>query len=751
MDSLKDIDPLALPIGTKLGSYEVVSPLGKGGMGSVYVVERDGRRFAAKLTRKKLSDLSDAERERTEARVRREISILWAVSHPNLVRIHAADRWPEMSGYLYLVTDLIEGEPLHLWQAKAKPSLRQLAELFIALSDGVQTLHRAYFIHRDLKTDNVIVDGAGRPVIIDFGIARQRDSYTLTSTTSIIGTSDHLSPEFCRYLLEGTAANGEKYVYRPTDDLHAVGFMLYECLCGSPPFEVDGEENEWTLLQDIARRSPPSPRALNPAVPTSLDGIAMRLLEKDPEKRFQSGLELQMALAEALQAADETWNAPFTPPPYRSFRERGTAGGPKALSASGALVSASGSVEVQSVSAADRSPPPVASLAVSDVAPNAPEPRLVDPPVAAKPVKKESAPVRFSAEEAPAFVSVEAPAAKAPAPVAAEPPLPTAVREGLRAVKAADSKVSSTRYLIVGIGALLLLLVGITSLRSRTDQERDLLKGYEQERSRELADSRAGLQPVQTAATAIPPAEASPASASANRSPTNGGPMAPAIRVSEESTHTRPPAHHTRGTPPAVSPSSAPSAEVAPRSLLRSAAMHGASTSPAGPQALGVERGQMFQARLSVPLSPDALGPVTAVVSSDVLVNGALAVPRGSTLVGAATSASGGRIQIRWDTLNLKGKGSLPIEALAYGADQLPGLPFRQAEDSSTRSPAKDAALATGAQVLSRMLGDGVGGDLGRGAVDAAALSARNSGETERAPVVIPKGPSLYVFVTKAF
>src|SRR5690349_14226774 len=162
MSTQPEIDPTALPPGTRLGHYVVVSTLGAGGMGAVYVVERDGRKLAAKLSKQKVSALSPEDREVAEQRIRREISLLFAVSHPNLQHIYAADWYPDMSGYLYIVTDLIEGEPLYEWQRKTRPSLRVLLELFLELADGLQTLHRARIVHRDLKSANIIVDSTGR-------------------------------------------------------------------------------------------------------------------------------------------------------------------------------------------------------------------------------------------------------------------------------------------------------------------------------------------------------------------------------------------------------------------------------------------------------------------------------------------------------------------------------------------------------------------------------------------------------------
>jgi serine/threonine protein kinase len=751
MDSSVDIDPLALPVETQLGSYRVVSPLGKGGMGSVYVVERDGRKFAAKLTKRKLSDLSEAERERTDARVRREISILWAVSHPNLVRIHAADRWPDMAGYLYLITDLVDGDPLTTWQAKTKPSLRKLVECFRSLAGGVQELHRAYFIHRDLKSENVIVDANGRPVIIDFGISRQRDSYTITSQTSIVGTSDHLSPEYCRYLIEVRGLKGEKYEYRPTDDLHAVGYMLYEALCGSPPFEFQ-EDSEWELLQDIAMRTPPSPKSINPAVPESLDAITMRLLEKLAEKRHQSGRELEEALRAALEKADATWDEPFTPPPYQSFRQRGTAGGSNARSVGGSVVSvgpvSSGDVAVPS---ADGKPPPPLPSGLSDTSVKR---EVVYAAAEAAPLKAAEPAPRFSTDAPARFVSIDAREAAPQETVRAASALPSALRDAVGAVGPTLKLGSRPKVVVLGVGAIALVLFVAFFLRSGAQQPKDLLKSFEQQRAEELARVPT-VQPMAATPTGTPPAEQVRSGAAPNPTPASVSdqPRHPEQTSSNEN-HTHFVRRPKRSASAEVAKQVAPPADVPPpqRSLLRSSAMRGAAPSlNRTDAAFGVARGQMFQARLAVPVSPEALGPVTALVTSDVRVNGQVVIPRQSTVVGAAVSSSGGRINIRWDTLNVQGRGAVAIEALAYGADQLPGIPFHQSSSDSTGSTAKEAALATGEHLASRLLGDDLTGDLGRGAVDAAAESARGGSRADSAPVVIPKGPTLYVFVTKAF
>src|SRR5208283_2788015 len=257
-----DIDPRNLSPGTVVDGYTVLGKLGGGGMGEIYRVQRGTELFALKLQGERLTEALDpVKREELEARSRREAAVLLSLTHPNILAIIGSGRWPDRSGYLYLITELVGGEALDRWHERKKPSLRQLAHVFEQLADALDYMHRASIYHRDLKDPNVLVREDGTPVVIDLGIARSPAAYTLTRVGAVIGTTTHLSPGVCRYLV------GEKshaYRFGASDDLHALGFMLYERLTGTPPFRQrsDVEWPEFDYYRQVMEHVPPAPQVV---------------------------------------------------------------------------------------------------------------------------------------------------------------------------------------------------------------------------------------------------------------------------------------------------------------------------------------------------------------------------------------------------------------------------------------------------------------------------------------------------------
>jgi len=309
-----DIDPRNLPDGTVVDGYTLLGKLGGGGMGEIYRVQRGRELFALKLQGERLTEAMDpAKREELEARSRREAAVLLSLSHPNILGIIGSGRWPDRGGYLYLITELVAGEPLDAWHRRKQPSLRQLAHVFERIADALDYMHRAGIYHRDLKDPNVLVQDDATPVVIDLGIARSAAAYTLTRVGAVIGTTTHLSPGVCRYLV------GEKshaYRFGAHDDLHALGFMLYERLTGTPPFRLrlDVEWPEFDYYRQVMQHVPPAPKTLCPALPEVLSAVAMRLLAKAPEDGFRDASALQAELEKARLAAPASWDEPFPVP-----------------------------------------------------------------------------------------------------------------------------------------------------------------------------------------------------------------------------------------------------------------------------------------------------------------------------------------------------------------------------------------------------------------------------------------------------
>ncbi|MET0626678.1 MAG: serine/threonine-protein kinase [Pyrinomonadaceae bacterium] len=290
-------DPL---VGRTLDSkYELVAPLGEGGMGTVYRARRlhIGDEVAVKvLHRKFLPDAEAIERFRREAR---SAALL---THPNVVTIHDfADARADGSP-AYIVMELVKGVSLRgLLKREGRLDERRAVELMGDICAGVGVGHKQGVVHRDLKPDNVIIAPpaaeGGREVakVVDFGIAKLRDatgSLDLTQTGALLGTPLYMAPEQCR---------GERL--GPSTDVYALGAMLYEMLTGAPPFRAS------TLPAMISKHLDEEPPLFPPDLNLSpaLEGVYLRALAKNPAARQTDAnvfyRELQAALSKPATAA----------------------------------------------------------------------------------------------------------------------------------------------------------------------------------------------------------------------------------------------------------------------------------------------------------------------------------------------------------------------------------------------------------------------------------------------------------------
>jgi len=310
--------PGCLTSGMAIGPYTVDVQLGSGGFGFVYRVTRDRRAYALKIAHTKLGELREDDRAATIERLDREIAALKSLRHPNIVRVHSFDRWPEMeTGFPYLVMDLVDGTALQEWRAVVTPSLVRISVVFEKVADALAHMHELGIIHRDLKSQNILVTHGGEPTIVDFGIARPKVAYDVTRAAGV-GTLTHLTPEYVAYLDSEAARNDVPFEWSPTTDLYALGFVLYESLTGDPPvprFLEATPRAEAELLAAIKRGTPRRPRELNPRVPEALDTLVMELLEKDPARRPQEAAQVQERLRSAREAGeaahDPVWVNPF--------------------------------------------------------------------------------------------------------------------------------------------------------------------------------------------------------------------------------------------------------------------------------------------------------------------------------------------------------------------------------------------------------------------------------------------------------
>ncbi len=273
---------MALTSGTKLGPYEIQSPLGAGGMGEVYRATdmKLGRDVALKVLPAEMAH--DPERL---ARFRREAKALAQLDHPNIVTIHSVE---ESEGIHFLTMQLVEGLPLdHLIPQGGLP-IEQIVEIASAMGDALAAAHEKGIVHRDLKPANVMLSNDGRVKVLDFGLAKDirtanfadatMTSASRTEVGVVMGTPAYMSPE---------QTSGRPLDHRT--DIFSLGVLLHEMATGKRPFEGNSSAE---LVSAILRDTPPSVTDTRPDLPSDLARIIRRCLEKDPRHRVQTARDV---------------------------------------------------------------------------------------------------------------------------------------------------------------------------------------------------------------------------------------------------------------------------------------------------------------------------------------------------------------------------------------------------------------------------------------------------------------------------
>ncbi len=269
---------------SKLGRYVIERVLGKGAMGVVYLA-RDpviGRQVALK-TLAVPSDVEEAEEFRQ--RFLREAQAAGILNHPGIVTVHDAGV-DEESGLSFIAMEFIEGKSLKDIMRSGRPfTYSEVAAVGGALAGALGYAHSKGVVHRDIKPANIIITSQGLVKITDFGVARLESS-NLTTTGQFIGTPNYMSPE----QVTGAVVDGRS-------DLFSLGVVLFELLTGVRPF-AGGSLSE--VAYRIVHEPPPIPSQLRSGLPAAYNPIVLKLLEKDPERRYQRGEDVAKAL-EALR------------------------------------------------------------------------------------------------------------------------------------------------------------------------------------------------------------------------------------------------------------------------------------------------------------------------------------------------------------------------------------------------------------------------------------------------------------------
>ncbi|MGH9256483.1 MAG: protein kinase domain-containing protein [Vicinamibacterales bacterium] len=279
---------MSLTAGTRLGPYEIVGPIGAGGMGDVYKARdtRLGRLVAIKVSKDHWSE-----------RFEREARAVAALNHPHICQLYDV-------GPNFLVMELVEGVPI-----RPPNTPQQLLDLAVQIADGLRAAHAAGVVHRDLKPGNILVTTSGQVKILDFGLAMMRPDSTeaasarpteaVTAPGTTVGTTAYMSPE---------QARGETVDAR--SDLWSLGVVLYEMATRVRPF--DGATTA-VIFEALLTRSPVPVRERNPKVSPDLERIIGRLLEKDRETRYQSAADVHADLKRVGRDSSPSGVAIVTP------------------------------------------------------------------------------------------------------------------------------------------------------------------------------------------------------------------------------------------------------------------------------------------------------------------------------------------------------------------------------------------------------------------------------------------------------
>lgn len=274
-------------IGQTISHYKILEELGRGGMGIVYKAHdvKLDRPVAIKVLPAHLS-----QSEENKARFMQEAKAAAALNHRHILAIHEIDQQDDS---MFLVMEYIEGVTLKKHIALLKTGtavpVNQAIEWATQIANGLRAAHDRGIIHRDIKSENIMVTGDGQLKIMDFGLAKLKNAAGMTRTGTSLGTLSYMSPE---------QAQGVPVDHR--SDIWSTGVVLYEMLTGELPFKA---EHEAGLLYLVINEEPTAPSELDRKIPHQLDAVVAKLLEKDRTRRYQTAEELLNTLEEVRQAS----------------------------------------------------------------------------------------------------------------------------------------------------------------------------------------------------------------------------------------------------------------------------------------------------------------------------------------------------------------------------------------------------------------------------------------------------------------
>lgn len=294
--------------GNRIEHYEIISVLGSGGMGKVYLAKDS--KLNRSIAIKTLPD-SFARRKEHVKRFQTEAKAAATLNHPNVATVYSVEETGEPR--YFITMEYVEGRALSELIPPGGVDLRSFLGWFVSLADALSHAHSKGVIHRDIKPNNIMITESGNPKILDFGLARidrpsenEASTLSLTKTGQVLGTPAYMAPEQA----EGKGSDNRT-------DIFSLGVIMYEAITGEKPFKGD---NYASIISDLLTKQPTGVAELRPDVPALVARLIMKCLEKNPQNRYQSMDEVRVILSEVNSALGS--GAALSQPAARSTTRR---------------------------------------------------------------------------------------------------------------------------------------------------------------------------------------------------------------------------------------------------------------------------------------------------------------------------------------------------------------------------------------------------------------------------------------------